>query len=135
MPHRKIVKTRHAPSAIGTYSQAVKMGNTVYVSGQIPLDPETMGLVGGDFRSQVVRVFDNLKAVSHAAGGSLRDVVKLNVFVTDISNFAIVNEVMGEYFHEPYPARAVIGAASLPKNAKVEMDAVLELPVEEDAGP
>ncbi len=135
MAHRKIVSTRNAPSAIGTYSQAVKVGNTVYVSGQIPLDPETMSLVGDDFRSQVVRVFDNLQAVSQAAGGSLRDVVKLNVFVTEMSNFAIVNEVMGEYFHGSYPARAVIGVASLPKNAKVEMDAVLELPEEEDVGP
>ncbi len=135
MARRKIVTTRNAPSAIGTYSQAVKVGNTVYVSGQIPLDPETMSLVGGDFRSQVVQVFDNLKAVSQAAGGSLRDVVKLNVFVTDMSNFAIVNEVMGEYFQRSYPARAVIGVASLPKNAKVEMDAVLELPEEEDVGP
>ncbi len=135
MAHRKIVTTRRAPSAIGTYSQAVKVGDTVYVSGQIPLDPETMSLVGGDFRSQVIRVFDNLKAVSEAAGGSLRDVVKLNVFVTDMSNFTIVNEVMGEYFHGSYPARAVIGVASLPKNAKVEMDAILELPEELDVGP
>lgn len=135
MAHRKIIRTRNAPSAIGTYAQAVKVGNTVYVSGQIPLDPETMNLVDGDFRSQVVRVFDNLKAVSQAAGGSLHDVVKLNVFVTDMSNFAVVNEVMAEYFHRLFPARAVIGVASLPKNAKVEMDAVLELSEEEDVGP
>ena len=135
MANKRIIRTSNAPSAIGTYSQAVKVGNTVYVSGQIPLDPETMSLVDGDFRSQVVRVFDNLKAVAKAAEGSLRDVVKLNVFITDMSNFAIVNEVMGEYFHKSYPARAVIGVASLPKNAAVEIDAVLELPQEEDFGP
>jgi reactive intermediate/imine deaminase len=135
MAHRRIVNTRNAPRAIGTYSQAVKVGNTVYISGQIPLDPETMNLVDGDFRSQVVRVFDNLKAVSEAAEGSLRNVVKLNVFITDMSNFAIVNDVMEEYFQKSYPARAVIGVASLPKNAKVEIDAVLELPEEEDVGP
>ncbi len=135
MAHRKVVKTNNAPSAIGTYSQAVKVGNTVYVSGQIPLDPQSMQLVGGDFRAQVVRVFENLKAVSQAAGGSLRDVVKLNVFVTDMSNFPTVNEVMAEYFHGSFPARAVVGVASLPKDAQVEMDAVLELPEEVDLGP
>lgn len=135
MARREIVSTRNAPRAIGTYSQAVKAGNTVYISGQIPLDPATMNLVDGDFRAQVVRVFDNLKAVSEAAGGALRNVVKLNVFITNMSNFAIVNEVMGEYFQGSYPARAVIGVASLPKNAEVEMDAVLEVPEAEDVGP
>lgn len=135
MARRKIVSTGNAPRAIGTYSQAVRAGDTIYVSGQIPLDPETMDLVGGDFRSQVVRVFENINAIAQAAGCTLSDVVKLNVFITDMSKFATVNEVMGEYFHGSYPARAVIGVASLPKDAKVEMDAVLEVPEEEDSGP
>ncbi|WP_455201758.1 RidA family protein [Kaarinaea lacus] len=124
---KQIIKTDKAPQAIGTYSQAVKVGSTVYCSGQIPLDPATMNLVEGDMGVQITRVFDNLQAVAEAAGGSLSDVVKLNVFLTDLSHFVLVNEIMAEYFNEPYPARAAIGVASLPKAANVEMDAVLEL--------
>jgi len=122
---RKIISTERAPKAIGTYSQAVQVGDTVYLSGQIPLDPATMQLVGGDIRDQVRRVFDNLVAVAEAAGASLADVVKLNVFLTDLANFPTVNEVMAEYFSEPYPARAAVGVAALPKGAEVEMDAIL----------
>ena len=122
---REIIHTDKAPQAIGTYSQAVKVDNTVYLSGQIPLVPETMELVEGDIATQIRRVFDNLQAVAEAAGGSLKDVVKLNVFLTDLSNFPTVNEVMADYFSEPYPARAAIGVAALPKAAEVEMDAVL----------
>ncbi|WP_455221086.1 RidA family protein [Kaarinaea lacus] len=124
---RQIIHTDKAPKAIGTYSQAVKCGSTVYCSGQIPLDPVSMNLVEGDMSAQVRRVFDNLQAVAEAAGGSLSDVAKLNVFLTDLGHFALVNEIMAEYFQEPYPARAAIGVASLPKGAQVEMDAVLEL--------
>jgi reactive intermediate/imine deaminase len=124
---RKTIHTDRAPQAIGTYSQAVRCGNTVYMSGQIPLVPETMQLVEGDMEAQVRRVFDNLSAVAEAAGGSLDDVAKLNVFLVDLGHFARVNEIMAEYFHEPYPARAAIGVAALPKGAQVEMDAVLEL--------
>ncbi len=124
---REIVRTDQAPQAIGTYSQAVKVGKTVYLSGQIPLDPLTMELVSGDVEVHVRRVFDNLQAVARAAGGSLADVAKLNVFLTDLANFPVVNSVMAEYFQEPYPARAAIGVAALPRGAVVEMDAVLEL--------
>ena len=124
---REIIRTDQAPQAIGTYSQAVKCGNTVYLSGQIPLVPETMEMVSGDIEIQIRRVFDNLQAVAQAAGGSLADVAKLNVFLTDLSHFPIVNQVMADYFAEPYPARAAIGVAALPKDAGVEMDAVLEL--------
>ncbi|MEN8167786.1 MAG: RidA family protein [Pseudomonadota bacterium] len=124
---REIISTDQAPQAIGTYSQAVKCGNTVYLSGQIPLVPETMEMVEGDIEAQIHRVFNNLQAVARAAGGSLADVAKLNVFLTDLTNFPIVNQVMAEYFTEPYPARAAIGVAALPKDAGVEMDAVLEL--------
>jgi len=124
---RKIIKTDKAPQAIGTYSQAVKVNDTVYMSGQIPLDPVTMDLVDGDISIQIKRVFDNLSAVAAAAGGSLEDVAKLNVFLIDLGHFPIVNEIMAEYFQEPYPARAAIGVAALPKGAEVEMDAVLEL--------
>ena len=124
---REIIRTDKAPHAIGTYSQAVKAGNTVYLSGQIPLDPATMELVTDSMEAQVRRVFDNLKAVAEAAGGSLADVAKLNIFLTDLSHFALVNEIMAQYFSEPYPARAAIGVASLPKGAAVEMDAILEL--------
>ncbi|MCK4865765.1 MAG: RidA family protein [Gammaproteobacteria bacterium] len=124
---REIIKTDKAPQAIGTYSQAIKVGTTVYMSGQIPLVPETMEMVEGDISVNIRRVFDNLKAVAQAAGGDLKDVAKLNVFLTDLSHFPTVNEVMAEYFTEPYPARAAIGVASLPKDAQVEMDAVLEL--------
>ncbi|HYA39312.1 MAG TPA: Rid family detoxifying hydrolase [Candidatus Methylomirabilis sp.] len=124
---RQIVKTDMAPQAIGTYSQAVKVGDTVYLAGQIPLVPETMVLDGGDVRAQISRVFDNLAAVAGAAGGSLRDVVKLNVFLTDLANFSLVNEVMAQYFKDPYPARAAVGVAALPKGATVEMDAIMVL--------
>lgn len=124
---REIIRTDRAPQAIGTYSQAVKVGTTVYLSGQIPLVPDTMELVEGDMETQIRRVFDNLKAVAEAAGGSLGDVVKLNVFLTDLVHFPVVNAVMADYFAEPYPARAAIGVAALPKGAQVEMDAVIEL--------
>jgi reactive intermediate/imine deaminase len=124
---REIIRTDKAPQAIGTYSQAVRCGKTVYLSGQIPLVPESMTLVEGDMEAQIRRVFDNLAAVARAAGGSLADVAKLNVFLTDLNHFALVNQVMDEYFSEPYPARAAIGVAALPKGAGVEMDAVMEL--------
>ena len=122
---REIIHTDKAPKAIGTYSQAIKIDNTVYLSGQIPLVPETMELVDGDIKVQIQQVFDNLKAVTQAAGGDLKDIAKLNIFLTDLSHFPIVNETMAEYFVEPYPARAAIGVASLPKDAQVEMDAVM----------
>lgn len=121
---KKIIQTQGAPAAIGTYSQAVKVGNTVYMSGQIGLDPITMQMVEG-IDAQVHRVFQNLKAVAEAADGSLADVVKLNVFLTDLSHFALVNTIMAEYFSEPYPARAAVGVASLPRAALVEADAVM----------
>jgi reactive intermediate/imine deaminase len=124
---KQIISTDKAPQAIGTYSQAVKVGDTVYMSGQIPLIPETMEMVEGDIRSQIHRVFQNLQAVANAAGGDLSDIVKLNIFLTDLSNFPQVNEVMAEYFQQPYPARAAIGVSALPKDAGVEMDAVLHL--------
>jgi reactive intermediate/imine deaminase len=124
---RTIIQTDRAPQAIGTYSQAVRCGNTVYLSGQIPLDPASMQLVEGDMAAQIRRVFDNLAAVAGAAGGSLADVAKLNVFLPDLGHFTLVNEIMAEYFNEPYPARAAVGVAALPKGAQVEMDAVMEL--------
>lgn len=124
---REIIHSDQAPAAIGVYSQAVKVGDTVYLSGQIPLDPATMQLVEGGMEAQIRRVFDNLAAVARAAGGHLADTVKLNVFLTDLSHFALVNQVMAEYFQEPYPARAAIGVAALPRGAQVEMDAVLVL--------
>lgn len=124
---KEIISTDKAPQAIGTYSQAVKTGSTVYLSGQIPLVPETMEMLDGDIKQQIHRVFQNLQAVANAAGGDLADIVKLNIFLTDLSNFPFVNEVMAEYFQQPYPARAAIGVAALPKDAGVEMDAVLEL--------
>ena len=124
---RRIIRTDKAPAAIGTYSQAVKVDRTVYLSGQIPLDPATMQLVDGGMEAQIHRVFDNLAAVARAAGGSLADTVKLNVFLTDLGHFALVNQLMAEYFQEPYPARAAIGVAALPRGAQVEMDAVLAL--------
>ncbi len=124
---REIIRTDRAPQAIGTYSQAVKVGSTVYLSGQIPLVPETMEMVEGNMEAQIRRVFDNLQAVAGAAGGSLADVVKLNVFLTDLAHFPLVNQVMADYFQEPYPARAAVGVAALPKDAAVEMDAVMEL--------
>ena len=124
---RTVIKTDKAPQAIGTYSQAVKTGNTVYLAGQIPLVPETMALVDGDMRAQIRRVFENLVAVAKASGGSLQDVVKLNVYLTDLGHFQLVNEVMAQYFREPYPARAAVGVAALPKGAAVEMDAIMVL--------
>jgi reactive intermediate/imine deaminase len=124
---REIISTDQAPAAIGTYSQAVKVGNTVYLSGQIPLVPETMEMIEGDIEAQIRRVFDNLSAVAAAAGGSLADIAKLNIFLTDLGNFAKVNEVMAEYFQQPYPARAAVEVAGLPRNAGVEMDGVMEL--------
>ncbi len=124
---REIIQTSDAPKAIGTYSQAVKTGNTVYLSGQIPLDPASMALVDGDMSAQITRVFDNLQAVARAAGGELSDIVKLNIFLTDLGHFALVNEIMAQYFQEPYPARAAVGVASLPKGAQVEMDAIMEI--------
>lgn len=123
----KIIATEKAPQAIGTYSQAVTTGNTVYLSGQIPLNPETMEMVTGDIRDQITRVFDNLSAVAEAAGGTLNDIVKLNVYLTDLTHFPQVNEIMANYFDEPYPARAAVGVAQLPKGAQVEMDAILIL--------
>ncbi|AWI75947.1 reactive intermediate/imine deaminase [Parazoarcus communis] len=123
---RSIVSTPSAPAAIGTYSQAVKTGSTVYCSGQIGLDPTTMQMVEG-FEAQTVRVFENLKAVAEAAGGSLADAVKLTIYLTDLSNFATVNEVMSRYFAEPYPARAAVGVKELPRGAVVEADAILVL--------
>lgn len=124
---REIISTDKAPQAIGTYSQAVKVGTTVYMSGQIPLIPETMEMVEGNIEAEIRRVFDNLTAVAEAAGGGLKDIAKLNVFLTDLSHFPIVNEVMADYFQQPYPARAAIGVAQLPKDAGVEMDAIMEL--------
>jgi reactive intermediate/imine deaminase len=124
---KETIHTENAPAAIGTYSQAVRYGNLVFLSGQIPLDPESMELVEGGFEIQVRRVFDNLSAVCEASGGSLGDIIKLTIFLTDMNNFPAVNSVMGEYFSEPYPARAAVGVASLPKGAVVEMEAVLGL--------
>ncbi len=122
---KKVIHTDQAPQAIGTYSQAVRCGDTVYLSGQIPLQPDTMEMVQGDMKTQIRRVFDNLSAVADAAGGSLADVVKLNIFLTDLNHFPLVNEVMADYFQQPYPARAAVGVAALPKQAQVEMDAVM----------
>ena len=126
MPKERIYTAR-APGAIGTYSQAIRAGNTVYLSGQIPLNPTTMELVSGDARAQIRQVFDNLAAVAAAAGGSLADAVKLTVYLTDLGRFPLVNEVMTEYFKEPYPARAAIGVAQLPRGAAVEVEGILVL--------
>ena len=123
----EVISTAAAPKAIGTYSQAIRVGGTVYVSGQIPLDPATGELVGGDMEAQVRRVFDNLKAIAIAAGGDLGSVVKLNVYLTDLGHFQLVNRVMAEYVPQPYPARAAVGVAALPRGAAVEIDCVLEL--------
>jgi len=123
-----IISTEKAPAAIGTYSQAVKIGTTVYLSGQIPLVPETMELVSEEFRAQAVQVFKNLSAVCEAAGGELQDMVKVQIYLTDLGNFPIVNEVMAEFFAQPYPARAAIGVKALPKGAQIEIDGVMELP-------
>jgi reactive intermediate/imine deaminase len=124
---REIIETGKAPKAIGTYSQAVKVGGTVYLSGQIPLVPETMTVVQGDMAAQIRQVFDNLSAVAQAAGGGLNDIVKLNIFLIDLGHFALVNEIMAGYFQQPYPARAAVGVASLPKGVAVEMDAIMQL--------
>lgn len=123
---KEIISTTHAPAAIGAYSQAVKIGTTVYLSGQIGLDPTSMQMVEG-IEAQIHRVFSNLKAVAEASGGSLADVVKLNIFLTDLAHFAMVNSIMAEYFTQPYPARAAVGVAALPRNALVEADGVMEL--------
>lgn len=125
MSNRAIIQTDRAPEAIGTYSQAVKVQNTVYLSGQIPLDPDNMTLVEGNINAQIRRVFDNLSAVCVAAGGGLDDIVKLTIYLTDLSNFATVNEIMAQYFSQPYPARAAVGVKELPKGAQVEMDAIM----------
>lgn len=122
---KEIISTDQAPAAIGTYSQAVKVGPTVYLSGQIPLDPTSMEIVSGGIEAEIERVFQNLTAVCQASGGSLQDIVKLNIFLTDLSNFPIVNEIMSKYFQQPYPARAAIGVASLPKGVGVEMDGIM----------
>ncbi|MGR9037328.1 MAG: RidA family protein [Gammaproteobacteria bacterium] len=128
---KEIIKTANAPEAIGTYSQAVRVDQTVYLSGQIPLVPETMAIIGSDINSQITQVFENLKAVAEAAGGELSDIVKLTVYLTDLSYFPIVNGIMGNYFAEPFPARAAVGVAALPKGALVEMDAILYLKPQE----
>ena len=125
---KTIISTDQAPSAIGTYSQAVKVKNTVYLSGQIPLDPASMEVVSGGFTEQAQQVFKNLVAVCEAAGGEINDMVKVNIFMTDLSNFATVNEVMSQYFSEPYPARAAIQVSKLPKDVAIEIDGVMELP-------
>ncbi len=124
---RQIIQTPLAPKAIGTYSQAVRVGDTVYISGQIPLDPATGQLVSGDIEAEVRRVFDNVAAIAKAAGGSLASVVKLSVFLTDLAHFPKVNEIMATYFNEPYPARAAIGVAALPRGARVEVECILSL--------
>jgi reactive intermediate/imine deaminase len=124
---KQIISTTDAPGAIGTYSQAVRVGNTIWVSGQIPLDPRTKELVSGDIEAQTRRVFDNLKAIVAAAGATFDDVVKATVFLTDLSHFALVNKVMAEYFREPYPARAAVGVASLPRGAQIEVECIVAL--------
>lgn len=125
---KSIIQTDNAPAAIGTYSQAVKAGTTVYLSGQIPLVPETMQLVSDDFAEQATQVFENIKAVCEAAGGTTNDLVKVNIYLLDLGNFATVNEIMAKYFNKPYPARAAIGIKALPKDALIEIDGVMELP-------
>lgn len=124
---REIIHTKRAPQAIGTYSQAVRVGDTIYLSGQIPLDPETMQLVSGDIEAEIRRVFENLKAVAEAGGATLANAVKVNVFLTDLAHFAKVNEVMAQYCKEPYPARAAVGVAQLPRGARVEIECILSL--------
>lgn len=125
--NRSIIQTNQAPAAIGTYSQAVKVGNTVYLSGQIGLDPATMNMVDG-IEAQIIQVFENLKAVIEASGAGFNDIAKLNIFLTDLGHFTLVNEIMARYFQQPYPARAAIGVASLPRNALVEMDGIVCIP-------
>jgi reactive intermediate/imine deaminase len=124
---KQIISTTEAPSAIGPYSQAVRVGNTIWVSGQIPLDPTTKELVGGDIEAQIRRVFENLKIIVLAAGASLDEVVKVNIFLIDLSHFALVNKVMAEYFRAPYPARAAVGVAALPRGAQVEVECIVAL--------
>jgi reactive intermediate/imine deaminase len=124
---KQIISTPHAPAAIGVYSQAVRVGNTIWVSGQIPLDPKTKELVQGDVEAQVRQVFENLKAIITAAGASLDDVVKATVFLVDLSHFGLVNKIMAEYFREPYPARAAVGVAALPRGAQVEVECIVAL--------
>jgi reactive intermediate/imine deaminase len=124
---KQIISTTEAPSAIGPYSQAVRVGNTIWVSGQIPLDPATKELVGGDIEAQIRRVFENLKIIVLAAGAGLDEVVKVNIFLIDLSHFALVNKVMAEYFRSPYPARAAVGVASLPRGAQVEVECIVAL--------
>lgn len=125
MTNKAIIHSDNAPAAIGTYSQAVKVNSTVYLSGQIPLDPTTMQLIDGDFAAQAHQVFKNLAAVCEAAGGSLKDIVKLNIYLTDLANFPVVNEVMGQYFQQPYPARAAVGINQLPRASLIEADGVM----------
>lgn len=127
MTNKAVIHTTKAPAAIGTYSQAIKVNNTVYLSGQIPLDPVTMNLVEGDFAAQAHQVFKNLQAVCEAANGSLADIVKLNIYLTDLTHFPVVNDVMGHYFQEPYPARAAIGVKELPRASLIEADGILVL--------
>ena len=126
--NKAFISTEKAPAAIGTYSQAVKVGTAVYLSGQIPLVPETMEMVSEDFSEQTHQVFKNITAVCEEAGGKIQDLVKINIYLTDLSNFATVNEIMSQYFQQPYPARAAIGVAELPKGSKIEIDGVMELP-------
>jgi reactive intermediate/imine deaminase len=126
--NKAFISTEKAPAAIGTYSQAVKVGTAVYLSGQIPLVPETMEVISEDFSEQTHQVFKNITAVCAAAGGQIQDLVKVNIYLTDLSNFAIVNEVMSQYFKQPYPARAAIGVRALPKNVQIEIDGIMELP-------
>lgn len=127
MADKQIISTDQAPGAIGAYSQAVRTGNTVYISGQIPLDPQTMEVVEGGFEAEARRVFENLKAVAEASGGNLDDTVRATIYLLDLANFAKVNEIMAEYFSAPYPARAAVGVAQLPRNVAIEMDAILDL--------
>ena len=127
MTSRKKIHSDAAPKAIGTYSQAIRHGDTLYISGQIPLDPKSGELVGGDFEAQCVRVFENLKAIAAAGGGSLSQAVKVNVFITDFANFAVLNQVMARYFEEPFPARATVAVAALPRGVPVEVDATIAL--------
>ncbi|HEA15738.1 MAG TPA: RidA family protein [Pseudoalteromonas prydzensis] len=126
--NKAFISTDQAPAAIGTYSQAVKVGTAVYLSGQIPLVPETMAVISEDFAEQTHQVFKNISAVCEEAGGNIQDLVKVNIYLTDLSNFATVNEVMSQYFKAPYPARAAIGVRALPKNVQVEIDGIMELP-------
>jgi len=129
--NKEIIQTAKAPQAIGTYSQAVKVDQTVYISGQIPLEPATMEIVQGDISIQITQVFENLKAVAEAAGGDLSDIVKLTVYLTDLAHFPLVNQIMDNYFDTPYPARAAVGVSALPKAVEVEMDAIMVIPVQE----